>query len=148
MKKSIQSVVMSISVVLAMGYVAGVSANTEVDKGTPKLQQSVAKDSSSSAPRAQSTQPKKMARAKTKASDFDRLLAQYHRSGKPIPGQPAGQIKAQDPEPPKYEIADCGEGLVCCSYNGADSTCNLFMYLCTSQGGQATGDQNEAVCKF
>ena len=90
------------------------------------------------------------------ARDFDRLLANYHRSGKPIPGQQAAprsgaatQLKMPGkPVTPKYEIADCGDGQVCCSYSGENSTCNLFMYLCTSQGGQATGDKDEAVCTF
>ncbi|UTA48952.1 hypothetical protein L1F30_05245 [Simiduia sp. 21SJ11W-1] len=87
-----------------------------------------------------------------KARDFDRLLMQHHRSGRPIPGAkpatPSGANQVAAPQSmPKYEIADCAGG-VCCSYNGENSTCNLFMYLCESQGGQATGDQNEAVCSF
>lgn len=92
-----------------------------------------------------------------KARDFDRLLMQHHRSGRPIPGEKsaanpssgaATQLASPKSAPPKYEIADCGEGQVCCSYGGENSTCNLFMYLCESQGGSATGDKNEAVCTF
>lgn len=145
MKKLIQLILLSLSLVMATTAFAETQTTREMDKSSPKLMQATAKDANASTPaRAQS----KPTRATPKARDFDRKLAQHHRSGKPIPGESAGQVKAKDPAPPKYEIADCGEGLVCCSYNGANSTCNLFMHLCTSQGGQATGDQNEAVCKF
>jgi len=150
MKKLIQLTLLSLSLVMATTAFADVQTTRQMDKSSPKatqVQPERAQATTAQPTRAQAT-PAKPARATPKARDFERKLAQHHRSGKPIPGEPAGQIKAKDPEPPKYEIADCGEGLVCCSYSGANSTCNLFMYLCTSQGGQATGDQNEAVCKF
>lgn len=135
-------VIRSLILVLGLSIAGGVAAAKEADKATPKLMERAATPDAKPARAA----PKRA----VKARDLNRLMTQHIRSGKPIPGASPTQVKAAGaiPPPQKYEIEDCGEGLVCCSYSGENSTCNLFMYICSQNGGSPMGDPNEATCKF
>jgi hypothetical protein len=70
----------------------------------------------------------------------------------PPGGGPAGpgNIQGRPPEPPKYEIADCGTAtspMICCHHEQGDgSSCNLFKILCQNAGGTAQGDGESAAC--
>ncbi len=59
-------------------------------------------------------------------------------------------VQAKPPEPPKYEIADCGTAaspMICCHHEKGDgSSCNLFKILCKNAGGTAEGDGESAAC--
>jgi hypothetical protein len=59
-------------------------------------------------------------------------------------------VQAKPPEPPKYEIADCGTAtspMICCHHEKGDgSSCNLFKILCKNAGGTAQGDGESAAC--
>lgn len=88
------------------------------------------------------------------AEDFDRMLkmrmAHVHKASAPSSPVAGTQVKAK-PGVSKYEVADCGtdtKPIVCCSYGGQNSTCNMFMSLCTQHGGTPVGDSNEATCSF
>ncbi len=63
---------------------------------------------------------------------------------------PANNVQAPPPEPPKYEIADCGTAvnpMICCHHEAGDgSSCNLFKILCENAGGTAQGDGESAAC--
>ncbi|WP_151444796.1 hypothetical protein [Halomonas lysinitropha] len=137
MKKLIHGFIVFLALTMAEDVLAEAPTRA-LDKSSPKLME-------------RANQSEQIRTRKTlRARDFERLVAQPSRDGKPIPGA-SSSLRPVDQMPPPgqaYEIEDCGEGLVCCSYTGSASTCNLFMYLCASHGGQATGDPNEAVCKF
>lgn len=59
-------------------------------------------------------------------------------------------VQAKPPEPPKYEIADCGTATnpaICCHHEAGDgSSCNLFIMLCEHHGGTGKGDGESAMC--
>lgn len=72
-----------------------------------------------------------------------------------VTGTPSGAtdgkgFQAPPPEPPKYEIADCGTNqnpMICCHHEAGDgSSCNLFKILCENAGGTAQGNDESAAC--
>lgn len=62
----------------------------------------------------------------------------------------ATNVQTKPPEPPKYEIAECGTAaspMICCHHEPGDgSSCNLFKILCENAGGTAQGDGESAAC--
>ncbi len=130
---------------LCLALAAGVQASSS-DEGANAPRVQLAQTSRS---QADDDAPARPTRSRTpRAREFQQHLAEYHRGARSIPGAPAQNLANPESGPQRYDIADCGNGLVCCSYTGEGSTCNLFKLLCSAHGGTASGDGSEAVCAF